>query len=184
MTSKIEQNINTLVDTNLNEYGLGKKPTPAPEPTYQTKRVQGDLLAGRMPVALKKLDERRAERERKQENMETAQGRIDRMETKLAVRADELRRIARKAQDEFVWDTPKGSSKTYVNRVEFDELSQCIAKFIGVVMETSCLEWKSGHEWSLERGALVSLIADHIIENAVHRGVYGKRTIEVKNDAN
>ena len=87
----------------------------------------------------------------------------DTMLRKLDVRMHELNRMM---GDDF--EMAHGKADATIKRAQWQEFTQSIAKYIGLAMQCRGLEWKSGHEWSLERGELVSFIEDFILDNAVY----------------
>lgn len=61
-----------------------------------------------------------------------------------------------------------GKADARISREEWQKFTLAITRFIGIAMDARGLQWKSGHEWSLERGDLVRHIEEFIAENAVY----------------
>ena len=164
-----------IADNELAKYGIGEAPKPQPKPVFQTvtttRQSSNDQLE--IPDVLRRTDVPRKVVKPLQE--ETA---LEVMQQKLYVRQCELERMIDKPDD---WTMAKGKADAEISRHDWEDFTLTIAKYIGVAMDARGLKWKSGHDWSLERGALVDHISKFVKDNAVFRDDTGRNyMIKVK----
>lgn len=164
MTDHSKNISETIVEGELAKYGIGEKPKPKPVfKTVTTKRRDSatpDLFRVDTPrKVVKPMKE------------ETAQ---EIMQQKLYVRQCELERMLNKPDD---WTMAHAKADAEISRQNWDDFTLSIAKYIGVAMDARGLKWKSGHDWSLERGALVDHINKFVKDNAVFRDETGRNYI-------
>lgn len=170
MTKSLDNITKTITDNALAEYGVVEKPKPTPVFKTVTTKRQSDSTPDLFRVAtprkvVKPLQE------------ETA---LEVMQQKLYVRQCELERMIDKPDD---WTMAKGQADAEIGRHDWEDFTLTIAKYIGVAMDARGLKWKSGHDWSLERGALVEHINKFVKDNAVFRDASGRNyLIKVKGE--
>jgi hypothetical protein len=170
MTKSLDNITKTITDNTLAEYGVVEKPKPTPAFKTVTTKRQSDSTPDLFRVAtprkvVKPLQE------------ETA---LEVMQQKLYVRQCELERMIDKPDD---WTMAKGQADAEIGRHDWEDFTLTIAKYIGVAMDARGLKWKSGHDWSLERGALVEHINKFVKDNAVFRDASGRNyLIKVKGE--
>ena len=164
-----------IADNELAKYGIGEAPKPQPKPVFQTvttkRQSSNDQLE--IPDFLRRTDVPRKVVKPKHEDTP-----IEVMQAKLHVRQSELERMINNPQ---AWSSAAGKADAEIGRHDWEEFHLSIAKYIGVAMDARGLEWKSGHEWSLERAALVQHISKFVKDNAVFRDDTGRNyMIKVK----
>lgn len=164
MTDHSKNISDSIAEGELAKYGIGEKPKPKPVfKTVTTKRKSDttpDLFGIQTPrKVVKPMKE------------ETA---LDVMQQKLYVRQCELERMINKPDD---WAMAHAKADAEISRQSWDDFTLSIAKYIGVAMAARGIHWKSGHEWSLERGALVEHINKFVKDNAVFRDETGRNYI-------
>jgi hypothetical protein len=168
MTNHSNDIAKTIADAELAKYGIGEKPKPQPKPVFKTVRTKRPTTQTELfnmpdiPDFLK----RKTVKSNHEDPTET-------MKIKLGVRAAELERMIK--DDAFKMQHGKADAE--IGRQQWDEFTQTIAKYIGQAMDARGLAWKSGHDWSLERGALVDHIATFIKDNGVFRDASGRNYI-------
>ena len=173
MTDHSKNISDAIAEGELAKYGIGEKPKPKPVfKTVTTKRkprfdTTADLFR---PVT----EPRKVVKPMKEETA------LEVMQQKLYVRQCELERMIDKPDD---WAMAHGKADAEISRQSWDDFTLSIAKYIGVAMDARGLKWKSGHDWSLERGALVEHINKFVKDNAVFRDASGRNyLIKVKGE--
>lgn len=164
MTDHSKNISETIVEGELAKYGIGEKPKPKPVFKTVTTKRKANTTSDLFGV----WAERKVVKPMKEE---TAQ---EIMQQKLYVRQCELERMLNKPDD---WSMANGKADAEISRQNWDDFTLSIAKYIGVAMDARGLKWKSGHDWSLERGALVEHISKFVKDNAVFRDETGRNYI-------
>jgi len=165
MTNHSNDIAKTIADAELAKYGIGEKPKPQPKPVFKTVRTKRPTTQTEL-FNMPDIPKRKTVKSNHEDPTET-------MKIKLGVRAAELERMIK--DDAFKMQHGKADAE--IGRQQWDEFTQTIAKYIGQAMDARGLAWKSGHDWSLERGALVDHIATFIKDNGVFRDASGRNYI-------
>lgn len=161
MTDHSKNISDAIAEGELAKYGIGEKPKPKPVFKTVTTKRKANTTSDLFGV----WAERKVVKPMKEE---TAQ---EIMQQKLYVRQCELERMLNKPDD---WSMANGKADAEISRQNWDDFTLSIAKYIGVAMDARGLKWKSGHDWSLERGALVDHINKFVKDNAVFRDETGR----------
>jgi hypothetical protein len=180
------QIVDAVVSGELEKLGVGKRKTKIakPCPTHAPKLIDTELRKYVTHPAVKRRTttgiveyEGSYIRVKQAEPTRTATKSkhtpLEAQELKLGVRYAQLMRM----MDGADFSMAAGKADAEISREKWSEFTQCITQFVGQAMEARGLYWRSGHEWSLERGELVNHIADFIKANGVYRDETGRNYV-------
>ena len=189
MENSNTQIVDAVVSGELEKLGVGKRKTKVAKPCPTHAPKQQSLLDSEMRKYISYPAEKRRTttgiveyegsyiRVNQAEPTRTATKSkhtpLETQELKLGVRYSQLMRM----MDGADFSMATGKADAEISREKWSEFTQCIAQFIGQAMDARGLYWRSGHEWSLERGELVNHIADFIKANGVYRDETGRNYV-------
>jgi hypothetical protein len=154
--------VNDIVNTELNKLGIKSgapaKDVPVDKSARQTAMFDGDGAV----VKISKVATVRTKTKPKSDSPEVLDKKMGAVFYALC------------GMNEEDFKKAHGKADAEISREKWEDVTNAIARLVGIVMSARGLKWKSGHEWSLERGDLVRHISEFVQENAVYRDDTGR----------